>query len=308
MPTAPPTLAMSTSWRIRLTESVPAVLDALRELGIRRVELNGLTPAQAEGVATELAARRMVAQSLHNPCPWPVDPSGKRLAGHITDGLACGDEHVRAQALAWARATIDLARRLGARAVVIHLGRVELSPVQGRLFELLRSGHRAEFADLRERALAEREAHKEPNLRQALASIRELGTYAAAAGVALGVEVRDGYDEIPNFREFQQVFAATAGLPVYYWHDVGHVEKQRWLGLATQADYLVCFRKRLLGVHLHDAILDRDHLVPGQGEIDLAAVARLLPAGALRTLELNSPPTPAEVRRGIALLARLGLA
>ena len=301
-------LAASTGCWIRRSGSVAAALDAIFQLGLRRLELNAMTPAQVAELPGELARRGMSVQSLHHPCPWPMDPSGEPRRGPEVDGLASPVAEVRSRALSWARATIDLAHHLGAVAVVLHLGRVEMPAVQGQLFALLQAGDRQAFAALRDQACAQRQAARGPHLRSALASIRGLGAYAARAGVALGVEVRDGLHEIPSLAEFDDVFAATEGLPVYYWHDVGHAEKQQQLGLGSQSQFLRAPGRRLLGVHLHDCLLDRDHLAPGSGQIDLAAVARMLPEGVLRTLELGSQVTMEEAERGLRLLADLGLA
>ena len=299
-------IAMSTSWRIRRVPTLGSTLDAIAELGLSLIELNALTPAQMAELPNELARRGMQVQSLHDPCPWPADAEGAYLPRRQLGQLSFLDDEARAQAIDQAKTTIAWAERLGAQAVVIHLGRVEMPNQQSRLFELLSSGEGAAFAALRDQETARREALKGPYLEHALASIRELGAYAERAGVALGVEVRDAYHEIPSLAEFEQVFAATEGLPVYYWHDTGHAHKQETLGLARQEDYLRRFRQRLLGIHLHDAVLDRDHLAPGDGVIDLGAVARLLPPGTLLTLELNTGVTLEEARRGLALLQTLG--
>ncbi len=299
---------MSTSWNVHRNGSLGAVLQAISDLGFQRVELNSLTPAMAHELEPELARQEMAVQSVHNPCPWPVDGDGAPLDWALVDCLSAPDDEQRRRALAWARETVELAGAVGARAVIVHLGGVPTTVPQRELFQLLAAGRQEELAARLAQALAERQARHTPYLRNALASIRELGECAARAGVALGVESRDGYMEIPSLAEFEKVFAVTEGLPVLYWHDVGHVEKQTLLGLAAPGEYLRRLGPRLLGVHLHDAILDRDHFAPGQGQIDLAAAARLLPDGALRTLELSDVPTVEEVERGVQLLRGLGLA
>ncbi len=304
----PLTLALSTAWNAGISADASAMLDGIRALGFQRIELSGVTARLAIGIAEAAAQRGMTIQSLHNPCPWPVDGAGQRLDGITVDTLAAPDAAERALAVARARATIDFARELGARGVVIHLGELAPPVRQRELFDLLWAGRLDEFTARRDWAVAEREARKGPYLRAALDSIRQLGDHAAGAGVALGVETRDGYNEIPSLDEFEEVFAATDGAPVYYWHDVGHAEKQRHLGLATQEDYLGRFAGRLLGVHLHDSILDRDHYAPGQGETDLAGVARLLPETALRTLELGQRASAQDVLSGKEVLRGLGLA
>ncbi len=301
-------LIISTSWRVRRHQSIAPVLDAIQNLGHSSIELNTLTPSMVDELGGELDRRAMAVRSIHNPCPWPVDGQGNRLDWTAVAELSNTDPARRAHALAAAKHTILLAHVLGAQAVIVHLGYVEVDDKQEQLFRLLAQGRTAEFEEQRNRLVAEREARKQPYLASALASIRELGEYAAEVNVSLGVETRDGYHEIPSLAEFDDVFAATDGLPVYYWHDVGHAEKQRLLGLATQEAYLQRFAGRLIGIHIHDAILGRDHMAPGTGHINLAGLAGLIPHGVQRTLELADAVTAAEAAGGIKLLERIGLA
>jgi sugar phosphate isomerase/epimerase len=299
-------LAMSTSWNVRRHSQIGPVLAELRELGFSQIELNSLPPAMAAGLPDELARTGLIVQSLHDPIPWPVDSSGQRLGWSGLAELSAPIEEERQSAVAQAQGTIDLAARLGARAVILHLGHVDTSVPQPKLFALLRGGAQEEFLRLRDRGLAEREARRGPSLQSALRSVRELGEYAARAGISLGIEVRDGYHEIPSLDEFVLVFAACHGLPVYYWHDTGHAYRQEVLGIATAEAYLRRFGTRLLGAHLHDARPERDHLAPGLGNLDLAAIAARLPAGALRTLELNDAATAEQIRAGVELLCQAG--
>ena len=288
-------LALSTSWNVRRHERLAPALIEIRKLGFHLVELNSVLPAMVPGLHEELARLGMAVQSLHDPCPWPVDAAGERIGWGAVPELSAPRSEERLSALAQARRTIELARHLGARAVIVHLGQVETSVTQPELLALLRSGRRDEYLRLRARALAEREARREPYLQSALACIRELGEWAGEAGVSLGVEIR-------------LVFAACEGLPVYYWHDTGHAYRQELLGLATADAYLQRFNGRLLGAHLHDARPDRDHLAPGLGELDLTDIGAHLPAGALRTLELSDSATAEQIRTAVVRLRQLGLA
>jgi len=305
-------LALSTSWKNSSPEGIGAVLDAIHDLGFRRVELSYLRSGHLPELRSALEARELVVQSIHSPLPSRIDVVLPGLPSGNSYALADPDEATRRGAVDWARWTIDWAARLGARAVVVHLGSLAAPTPQRTLFDLLRQAagdsRVEEFVAARDRALAEREARKGPYLAAALRSAREIGEHALEKEVAIGVETRDGYNEIPSLDELDEVFAATSGLPVYYWHDVGHAEKQRLLGIAPREAYLTRHAARLVGVHLHDSIFDRDHFAPGRGETDLAAIAPLIPPTALRTLELNSSNTPDEVRAGADLLLRLGLA
>jgi len=302
------TLAISTNWNVRRHSEPGSMLDEILSLGARRVELSNITAPLLPGLPEALAERGMVVQSIHNPCPWPLDGNGERAHWFAPDVLASLEPAERTRGLAMGRRSIEIAQQLGAGAVVVHLGRVEIERLQAELFALLREGKRAEFEALRAETLAERAAHAPAHLEAALASIRELGEHAAAAGVRLGVETRDGYFEMPSLAEFDAVFAATAGLPVDYWHDIGHADRQLQLGIATPEQYLSRFGSRLLGVHLHDALFDRDHKAPGQGTINFHALARALPKGILRTVEFGPSVTYEEACAGLEVLKQAGLA
>jgi len=304
----PLTLALSTCWNARRHRTAGTLLDELAALGARQVELAYCTPNLLPTMAEALALRGMAVASIHNACPWPLDPAGERMHWSVPDGLASADEERRSWALALARESIAWAERLGAGVVILHMGQIETTVGQGELFDLLRLGKRSEFEGLRARALAERAARAPAHVARAIAAACELGEEAARRGVALGLEVRDCYDEIPNLDEMLQMLEATAGLPIGYWHDVGHAEKQHLLGLAGPHEYLQRFADRLLGVHLHDGLYERDHMAPGFGRIDLQAMARLLPVGVRRTLELDERVSTDEAVAGLAYLRSLGLA
>ena len=301
-------LVASTSFNARRIEDIGAILDELMGLGFERIELGYLVASQLARLEDELASRGMAVQSVHNPAPWPVRSDGVRLVGSPMDTLASPDETRRRWMLDLSKRTIDYAQGLGALAVVIHLGQTEIPLPQSELFDLLAAGRLEEMRSLRDELLAARERIKRPYIDAALLSIRELGEHAIGSGLRLGVETRDQYHEVATIDDLDEVLAATQGLPVGYWHDVGHVEKQRQLGIATHEDWVRRHGARIVGAHIHDTVLERDHLAPGRGNTDFAEIARLLPPNTLRTLELGTRPTLDEAREGIALLSRVGLA
>jgi sugar phosphate isomerase/epimerase len=160
---------------------------------------------------------------------------------------------------------------------------------------------------LRDQAWQEREAAKQPHLQAALLSIRALGEHAVGTGVRIGVECRDKYDEIPSLDEYVDVFEASAGLPVGYWHDAGHGAKLEYGGFVEHEEYLRRYGDRLVGMHVHDTRGARDHLAPGQGETDFAMLARYLaPAPAtIRTLELSATVMASQISYALDMLEPL---
>jgi sugar phosphate isomerase/epimerase len=118
------------------------------------------------------------------------------------------------------------------------------------------------------------------------------------------VECRDGYHEIPSLDEFADVFAATEGLPVGYWHDAGHGAKLAYGGFLEHEEFLRRYGDRLVGMHVHDTLNGRDHLAPGLGQTDFEMLARYLQPSTIKTLELNRGNTPAQISHGLEILER----
>ena len=201
-------IGLSTAWNG--PGAGPAILlDQHRELGFRRLEAYAhFTRDGLLGLAEAAAARDMQIASLHAPCPVPTTEAGERV--RFGDWLASTDVAERAAAVDWHRRSIDAAAEIGARAVVIHLGHTGVPSRQAAIFEVVaRAGHGSdEHLRLRDEAWRARQAQAGPHVEAALASIRALGEHARGTGVRLGVETRDGYQEIPSLDEFAEVLAA----------------------------------------------------------------------------------------------------
>ncbi|HET6315686.1 MAG TPA: TIM barrel protein [Chloroflexota bacterium] len=295
-------IALSTSWNGPGAD-LAALLDQHRALGFRRLEAYAhFTPRELRELASVAKQKDMEIGSLHSPCPVPMTPSGERKLW--TDGLASVAEAERTSAVDAIKATIDAAAEVGARAIVVHLGNSGVASRQRQIFDTIaRTGRLSdEHRRLRDEVWAEREAAKGPHLDAALRSIRAIGEHADGTGVRIGVECRDGYHEIPSLDEFASVLDATAGLPVGYWHDAGHGAKLDYAGFLEHEDLLRRYSDRLVGMHVHDTLLARDHLAPGMGTTDFSMLARYLEPGTLKTLEMSSSVTANQISVGLEVL------
>lgn len=253
------------------------------------------SPAQLRAFGDEARARDIEIASLHAPCP---------VKERWTDGLASTNPTEQASAVDAIRGSIDAAAEVGAHAIVVHLGNTGVFGRQARIFDAIaRTGRFSdEHRRLRDEAWAEREARKGPHLAAALQSIRALGEHAVGSGVTIGVECRDGYHEIPSMDEYEDVFAACAGLPVGYWHDAGHGAKLDYAGFLEHEEFLRRYGDRLVGMHVHDTRAGYDHLAPGMGDTDFSMLARYLGPATIRTLELRPTVTAAEISYGLEFL------
>ena len=130
--------------------------------------------------------------------------------------------------------------------------------------------------------------------------------YSSKAGVRLAIENRCHYFEIPQPEELAQLLEMFDDTVVGFLYDVGHAYTLESLGFCSQEDWLGRFNERIIGAHLHDVIGLQDHYAPGMGVVDFKALARRLPAQALRTCELKPVNTLEQIQAGLDVLAGAG--
>lgn len=298
-------IGLSTSWN-GPGASPDRLIDEHRGLGFRRLEAYAHFTSDALHNLVDAARRRDVeVASLHGPCPVPVGSGG--FPAGLGDWLASTNAAERTRSVDAHKASIDAAAAYGARAIVVHLGNSGVSSRQRSIFDVIARDGRLSDAHLRARDAAwqDRETNKAPHLEAAIASIQALGEHARGTGVRLGLECRDGYNEIPSLDEFEEVLGACDGLPVGYWHDAGHGAKLEYLGFVEHEEYLRRYGSRIVGMHIHDTRAGRDHQAPGQGDTDFSMLARYLRSDTIRTLELSRSVTAAEITHALDVLEPL---
>jgi len=303
-PVTPAPAALSSMWSVGRFDRLGDFLDAAAVLGFTHVEFSYELPPDL--LAEANGHHDLVYTSLHNPCP-KVRVANGRWGHDLSLGSLDPDE--RAGAVALARTTIEHAALLGCRAVVLHMGAV--TPVM----ELERSLHLAwppetpaapAFLQLRQRLVEERGRHAGPYVEAALRSLVELAVHAQRRQVALGIETRYWYGEIPSFDEMAR-FLDLDGDTIGYWHDAGHAEVRARIGPDTQRAWLERYGSRMLGCHLHDVERLKDHRAAGRGDLPWDEIATWLPPQGLRTCEFAGWNEPAHVAAGLALLRQHGI-
>jgi sugar phosphate isomerase/epimerase len=246
--------------------------------------------------------------SLHAPTPRRREYLGRWNADL---NLAAIDEDEREAALTATYRTIDYARSCGAAAVVVHLGgcgdRMLSAERQLRAMALDDPSFAARIAALRVEAESERAALAQQHLPQAARSLEALAEYAANAGIAIGLENRLHYHEIPRYDEVAELIATYPSNLVGYWHDIGHAEVQHRLGLVDRHCWLDTNGPRTIGSHLHDVSRIVDHRAPGEGDVDWQYIVDGLPSEALRTFEINQHEPQSLLAPALELLRRVGL-
>ena len=301
-------LALSTMWsqQERFSGDLREFARVARSLGYDALEVNYVI--LREGVEQLMDGAALPVASFHSPSPRVKHGDGRWSESF---NLASTDEAERRQAVAYNLATLEWAARAGACCVVLHLGGVgdRMTEPERRLRRLFDSGVREgeEVEGLRHELRRLRREQQGPYLEAARRSLAELAEEASRRGVALGLENRYHYHEIPQVEEALTLLAPYPPDLVGYWHDVGHAEVLHRLGLVDRESWLRELGPRTIGSHLHDVEGIGDHRAPGRGDVQWDYIARGLPPAAQRVFEIDQRQPDDAVAAAIPYLRERGV-
>ncbi|MGD2269849.1 MAG: TIM barrel protein [Desulfobacterales bacterium] len=301
-------LALSTSFTSNRPHTGKTLLDLLEKLKVAELELDyRISETLYKQFREALKQSHLKVVSIHNFFPIPSIRPDSGGGGDLLL-LSHPDKEQRSQAIGWTTKTIENARALGARAVVLHCGYVDMNPELDKLYHYFYTDqiNSPEARAFIHKKRGERERLKSRYFESLLYSLDCLAHIAEETGIWLGVENRYHYHELPDITELEILLEKFNGAPIGYWHDTGHAHANESLTLMPAGSLLDKFSNHLVGIHLHDATGLSDHLVPGTGEIAFDCLKSHIHHNTLLVMELN-PGTPDEqVLQGIQFLHRLG--
>ena len=199
--------------------------------------------------------------------------------------------------------TIDFAKRLGAKFVVMHLGGVPIDDYTSKLVKMAEVGMMMtkQFVRTKLEAVKARESNQANPFARAKESFRRIVDYAGERGIKLGVESRHSYEEIPSEGEMMEVLAEFQPPSVGYWHDFGHVQVKHNLSFLDHVAWMQKVAGRLIGCHLHDTKWPgRDHMAPFTGDVEYDKLLPLLPPDMLFVFEMSPRRTRDEIVTSLA--------
>ena len=279
--------SLSTNWCNRRIESGEEIADTALELGFGELELGyHTTLQQVKGFKARLD--QIPVGSVHAFCPVPISaPQGYPELY----SLASFDDEDRKMAKLMIGRNIKFAAEMGADALVLHAGRVMCHSWFLPSRDLKRRVSRGrKMVDVFKRELE--------------ALLPEL----EKSKVVLGLENLPYLEGFPAEWELKDL----VGDWVKPWLDVGHdfVRKTKKWNVAASRISLEDVRPQTLdlspiGLHLADSKGGDDHLPPGEGKIDFAALKDVVAAARHLVFEPNPAVSAEALRAGLAHIRNL---
>jgi sugar phosphate isomerase/epimerase len=299
---SPHNITLSSVWASSRTEDGVELLDRLAETGIASLELEyRVTTPMLTQLRRELGPRGLTVASVHNFFPLPPEMPRERASGDLFN-LAASDKEERLLAVRQTQHTLEQAAELEAGVVVLHLGWLEgLEDKKVTREAALAGGQTPEIRQHLER----RRVLAPAGLDAVSFALDRVVARALRLGLKLGLENRFHAYQVPNLDEAEFLLERFAGAPVGYWHDTGHAHNRELAGLNPASAWLERLGGRLIGCHLHDAVGPADHQLPGRGDMDWPALARLMLPARPKVLELRPGPSAAEIAQAAAWLEGL---
>ena len=295
-------LGISTCWWFNRVSGGEEIVDGILELGLKGVELEYRISSPGFRQMKPRLKKVLRVLTIHNFFPIPEGIPPDRGSGDLFL-LSSSHNDERSRAVEFTIKTLEHAHELGAKAVILHLGRVDMpSPAQDflRLYRRGKIGEK-EGLDFVEEQKRIREASKKKNLDGMLSSLEKLNREAEKRGILLGIENRYHFHEIPDFEEIGVILEEFRGGNIRYWHDVGHAVAQQNMGLNTQRELLESYSEEMIGIHLHDVRGLEDHLAPGQGEVEYNEIKPFIKPSTIPVLEVHRKAKREELLEGIRL-------
>ena len=164
--------SLSTSWNSARHDDGRGLIKEIRLAGFDTIELGfSLTELMVKDIFSEKSSGEIKVSSIHNMCPLPNEIK-KKDASPDYYSLASSDDCQRNRAVSTAKNTIEWAAKFGARAVILHVGRVCIKDQMANLALLI--GDKVKFLEFRERMIRDRRDNANGYLDNVIKSLEEL--------------------------------------------------------------------------------------------------------------------------------------
>lgn len=296
------TYSFSTCWNVKRHTTGRGMIEEIKELGFRWVELNYNVTGELLATIEPMIERGEIGvSSVHNVFPFVSEQD------YGTDSLLLGfeDEERRKRAVELLVRSMDYAQRYGAKAVVVHPGEVPFKHNIDRELKRLYEEDGCDSPAYRKlwTEMLERRGRLAPAyMARIQASLEEAGEHALKKGwrTVIGIETRARCYQIPTLAEAKTLCDGLRGSPVRLWFDIGHAMMMERMGLYENAPMLNTIKSYVYGVHIHETVGLSDHWCPYVHSGRADAFDPFLPiieAAELKVYELKAACEPEAIQR-----------
>ena len=303
--------SLSTNWNASRHTSGEALVEEIVSLGFDALELGyNTTEAHVPGIRKHIESGAVTADSVHSYCPVPISAPHGYPELYL---LASLNDDDRAMAAIMLGRTLDFAASMGARAVVLHAGRVFLDSwlfgslgtrvLQDALSEDENNPKSERYQKMLAKALRRRAKRAPKQFDSFCRSLDTLLPRFEKKGITLSLENLPSIEGFPDRDEMQLLHTRFAAAPLAYWHDMGHAQVREFFGWETHLDTARTLLPMTRGIHIHDTLpINNDHLPPGMGKTDFSAFAFYGAADIIRVFEPEPQTTPEALRKSLLML------
>jgi sugar phosphate isomerase/epimerase len=292
--------SFSTCWNIKKHTIGREMIEEIKELGFRNVELNyNVTEEMMKTIDPMIEKGEIGVSSVHNVFPFIDDKD------YDTDSVMLGfdDEEKRMRSVELLIRSMEYANRYGAKAVVVHPGEVPFEYNIDQELKKLYREHGKESSEYQQlwQVMHERRERLSPRYTKRIQdSLEVVSDYAAKKGwnVAIGIETRSRCYQMPSLMEAKTICENLAGSPVYLWYDIGHAMMMDRMGLYDNLKELQEVKRYIYGVHIHETLELSDHWCPYVHSKDLQFFDHFLEAidvAKVKVYELKAVCQPDEI-------------
>ena len=294
-------ISFSTGWNSSRHTTGDAMLREIKtKLGLELIELDyGVRSSLMPGIQQIFDAGEIRFSSLHNFCLLPTDAA---VASPDCYRFSAASVEERERAVTQAFQAIDLAAQLNATFVVLHMGKVNMSPITDRLIAMAKAGRyqSREYVRMKISAVQERERIAPECLERVKNCLLRVIDYAAPKNIRIGLEARRDYEQIPTERELSELLEEMNSPHLGYWHDFGHCQVKENLGFIDHAEWLRAVGPRTFGCHVQGCIWPaREGQLPFTGGVDFEKLVPLLPVNCLFVWEMSPNRTADAIRKSV---------
>jgi len=287
-------LAFSTSW----IDGDPARIESvLPHVDSIEIGTKGNSEFFRE-IASILRIGKKPVTSVHASC----GPHKTEEDPYYTPHFLSTDTALRQHDIEQVALSAQWARKIGARAVVLHTGRIDDPELKSIYLEYKKSlqegGLEDRLTEMKRDIVKKRSELMTGHLHGIISDLKSLCSQYPY--IIFCFETRVHYYEVPLPDEAFTILDRLHFPNLGYWHDVGHTFILEKLGFQTQESWQRDLSGRCIGTHLHDVDKQlNDHLPPGMGEMDFHRVLKQFGKGCIHTLEIHSRHALEDVLMGI---------